>query len=163
MENDNDPVALLNNLDERRREAKELLDELKKMYSTLKTRVKRFEKKLAALNEEKDQSLIREVTSNVQLALNKFEIIDKKIAQCIQRLKMFDNAFTILQQRQTNDFWHLKENSRWVSSQLWEFKDSFDKAENEIRIAKKHLQKINKHIKFLRAYNSVPKGWSDAN
>ena len=161
MENNNDSMTLIINLNEKRHEAKEFLDEYKKMFSHLKARVKRYEKKIALLDEEKDRYLIMNISFNVQLALNKFVLIEKYMAQGNSWLKIFDDQFKILQQSITRDQWQLKDRADRCYSQLGSFKSFLERGENEMRIANKHLKKITDHIAFLRTLNRVPQRWRE--
>ena len=152
-------MVLLNNLNERRLEAKELLYEFRKMYSNLKTRIKKYEIKLAGLHEEEDKMLIMYVTECVQLALNKFILVNKSMTLCDTILKNYDNEFKILQQLSTGPQYLLNDRVSRCSRHLYSFNDPLRRGENEIRIANKHLKKINDHIVFLRSMNRVPKRW----
>ncbi len=155
--NDNDLLALTDNLRIKKQEAKDTVQELKKMYSNLKIRVKRYEKKVAALDEQEEKMFIMVVMQNVQYALNKFERIERNIALCRTHLQYLEKQFKDMQM--AIPYGRVKEISYNFSAIFSRFGEPAAKAGDDIRIANKHLNKIVEYIMFLSRINRVPKRW----
>ena len=149
---------LLTELLLKRDKAQMRMDKLKKGFAGLKTKVKRFEKRLAALNEEKSRSLILTATQTMQLAINKYVPIEKKTDLCKAALKTLDKMLKDMQSALVNPYhipWTFEQISYWHHN----FTDAMTIAENELRIAKDHLKKIDSHATFLRSMNALPIEW----
>jgi hypothetical protein len=60
-------------------EAQAKMADFKKKYTSVKNKVKRLEKDMAAMDEAKEGSYIRHMGYDIELAIKKFVLIDKKL------------------------------------------------------------------------------------
>ena len=148
---------LLNKICDERREIIESLKELKKIFSALKSKIKKYEQKIAMLHEEKDSLTIMHLSSNVQLALNKCITVEKRLKESSIQLKQFDHFFKGLRLFPSDSIISLKENLYRYSYPLNYCSSAIITIENELRIANKHLKKNDDHLAFIRKlYRNYP-------
>lgn len=145
-------------LDEKRQEAKEYFRELRKMYTALKAKIKRFEKMCVRLNEEKDSLLIAITHHSVQLALNKCQRVEKHMILCKQYISQCDKEYRILMRNPTHYDGNSSQEAKRILSFYYGCMHSIRGSEEEIRIAHNHLKKVDGHLALLRKYNRLPQG-----
>jgi hypothetical protein len=131
---------------------KEYMKELRKMFSALKTKVKKYEKIILTLDEEKDRSLILFTSAMVQLALNKYRNVEISIARGKEQKKYFLEKCRELPLYATHKEEFLKEKVNRILLHYRDYKSRIGEAENDLRIANKHLKNADDHFAFRRKF-----------
>ena len=143
-------AELLAGLAEKRQEMKDYMKELRKMYSALKVKVKKYEKIILTLDEERDKTTILYVSVCVQLALNKYREIEIKIARSREQKNYFEKGCRELPVYATQKEEFLTEKINRILLHHRDYKFRIEEAENILRIANKHLKKADDHFAFRR-------------
>jgi hypothetical protein len=132
-------------------EAQAKLADFMKRYRSVKAKVNRLIKEFASTEEETYRSSIHHMTYDVQLAANKFVLIDKKLKNfkrddehsCKDALKTLRSPKGFDAYQTT---WYIGRVAfllQRTDSLLFDIND-------KLRIAKGHLDKVDKHKKYLR-------------
>ncbi len=127
------------------------LAEFKKKYTSVKNKLKRLEKHVAQLDEAADYGMTSSLLNNGRLAENKFMLIDKKLKDFhAHRGRSSTDSLQDLKSSKAMEpnltAWHIGHVAYYfsnVNSLLYEVGDM-------LRIAKDHLEKVEKHKKFIR-------------
>jgi len=156
MNNDDSPeyyaarmAELQRGLAEKRQEMKEYMKELRKMFSALKTKVKKYEKIILTLDEEKDKTLILFTSAMVQLALNKYRNVEISIARSLEQKKYFLEKCRELPLYITQEK-VLAEKVNIILLHYRDYKYRIVEAEHALQIANKHLKNADDHFAFRR-------------
>ena len=139
---------------ENRAKAKEKMADFRKQYRSAKAKVKRLVKEMAAMDEEKQRSTILDISYKVQLAENKFVLMDKKLKRYADvDEKYCKDAFARLASRErlseSTTVWLLTNADAILPSTESMLFDVLDM----LRIAKGHLVKVDEGKKWLRHLN----------
>lgn len=137
-------------LAEKKQEMKECLKELGRKFSYLKTKIKKYEKIILTLDEERDKTSVMVASSCVQLALNKFREIEIKIGGSSEQKNYFEKGCRELTLYATQEAL-LAEKVAIILVHYRNFKFKIKEAENTLRIANKHLKKADDFFKFKRS------------
>gem|GEM_PF-1824663 len=136
----------------KRAEAEAKMADFKKKYASVKNKVKRLEKEMAAMDEAKEASWIRNMGYDVQLAVNKFILIDKKLKRFHERERYGKTALKTLRSPKGFD----PSQTRWyidhVGGSLRNTNELLREVLDMLRIAKGHLAKVDATKKSMKKY-----------
>lgn len=136
-------------------EAQAKMADFKKKYTSVKNKVKRLEKDMAAMDEAKEGSYIRHMGYDIELAIKKFVLIDKKLKRFKNERERYSNkALRTLRSPKGFDPYQ----TRWHMDHVGGMLSATDQLLREVldmlRIAKGHLAKVDA-TKKLVAKNRV--------
>jgi hypothetical protein len=125
-------------------EAQAKMADFKKKYTSVKAKVKRLEKDMAAMDEAKEGHYIRNMGYDVQLAVNKFILIDKKLKRYANESERNSkNSIKALRSSKTFEpqqtRWHIGHIEGLHHQTDWLLREVADM----LRIAKGHLGKVD--------------------
>jgi hypothetical protein len=131
--------------------AKAKLADFKKEYNAVKAKVKRLEKEMAAMDLVEDRFLFNFMNNTVQLAVNKFVPIDKKLMRFQQEPERYCKD-SLKALRSSNGM--ERNMTAWHIDGLYRFGHRTDDllhiVSDMLRIAKWHLKKVDDHKKYVR-------------
>lgn len=134
-------------------EATARMADFKKEYASVKAKVRRLEKHMAAMDEATHSHWIMSMAHDVQLAVNKFALIDKKVERFMnERERYCKSSLKALRSSEPMEpnlpRWHIEQINFYYTGTNDLLHDVLDM----LRIAKGHLAKVDSAKKSIVKY-----------